>query len=78
MLPGTYRNALLIEQHAQVGRVAAGYGPDHLAEDPAAAVELLTGMLGPDTAVLVKGSRSAGLEAVASGLSQPGEAGGED
>jgi UDP-N-acetylmuramoyl-tripeptide--D-alanyl-D-alanine ligase len=51
-----------------VGRVAAGYAPDHLVEDPAAAAELLSGMLGPGTAVLVKGSRSAGLEAVAEAL----------
>jgi UDP-N-acetylmuramoyl-tripeptide--D-alanyl-D-alanine ligase len=66
-----------------VGRVAAGYGPDHLVEDPAAAAALLTDMLGPDTAVLVKGSRSAGLEAVAEALAPqegPGPSGpsGED
>jgi UDP-N-acetylmuramoyl-tripeptide--D-alanyl-D-alanine ligase len=61
-----------------VGRVAAGYGPDHLVDDPAAAAALLTDMLGPDTAVLVKGSRSAGLEAVAEALAptrQSGSAG---
>ena len=60
-----------------VGPVAAGYEPDQTAADPAAAVELLAGRLGPDTVVLVKGSRSAGLEAVAEGLasltSGPGE-----
>ena len=56
-----------------VGRVAAGYAPDHLVDDPAAAAALLTDMLGPDTVVLVKGSRSAGLEAVADALSSGAE-----
>ncbi len=55
-----------------VGRVAAGYGPDHLAEDPAAAVELLTGMLGPDSGctgqgITVRRARSCRLGAFATG-----------
>jgi UDP-N-acetylmuramoyl-tripeptide--D-alanyl-D-alanine ligase len=53
-----------------VGRVAAGYAPDHLVADPAAAAELVSTMLAPGTAVLVKGSRSAGLEAVTEALSR--------
>lgn len=51
-----------------VGPAAADYEPDELVDDPAAAAELLTERLGPDTVVLVKGSRAAGLEAVAERL----------
>ncbi len=55
-----------------VGPVAAEYQPDELVDGPAAAVDLLGERLGPDTAVLVKGSRAAGLEAVAEGLESLG------
>lgn len=48
-----------------VGPVADGYGPDHSVESPEAAAELLLSLMAPGDAVLVKGSRSAGLEAVA-------------
>ena len=51
-----------------VGPVAADYGPDELVTDPAAAVDLLEGQLDEQCVVLVKGSRAAGLEAVAEGL----------
>lgn len=51
-----------------VGEVAAGYEPDHLVDSPAAAADLLSGLLQEGDAVLVKGSRSAGLEAVAERL----------
>jgi len=58
-----------------VGDAAAAYlegaGPDvegHRVADAAAAIELLAGLVRPADAVLVKGSRSAGLEGVAEGL----------
>lgn len=73
---GAHARDVGIDVLVGVGRVAAGYGPDHLVDDPAAAVDLLSGILGPESVVLVKGSRSAGLEAVAEGLAPPEEAGG--
>jgi len=51
-----------------VGPVADGYGPDHSVDSPEAAAELLRELMQPGDAVLVKGSRSAGLEAVAARL----------
>lgn len=51
-----------------VGGPARDYDPDELVADPDEAAELLAAHLGPGDAVLVKGSRSAGLEAVAAQL----------
>jgi UDP-N-acetylmuramoyl-tripeptide--D-alanyl-D-alanine ligase len=51
-----------------VGLPARDYDPDDLVADPGEAVELLAQRLEPGDAVLVKGSRSAGLEAVAEQL----------
>jgi UDP-N-acetylmuramoyl-tripeptide--D-alanyl-D-alanine ligase len=51
-----------------VGEAARDYGPDELVADPSEAAELLAAHLAPGDAVLVKGSRSAGLEAVAEQL----------
>ncbi len=51
-----------------VGEPARGYGPDELVGDPEEAAELLAAQLEPGDTVLVKGSRSAGLEAVAAAL----------
>jgi UDP-N-acetylmuramoyl-tripeptide--D-alanyl-D-alanine ligase len=48
-----------------VGEQARAYDPDELVADPAEAAELLAAQLEPGDAILVKGSRSAGLEAVA-------------
>jgi UDP-N-acetylmuramoyl-tripeptide--D-alanyl-D-alanine ligase len=48
-----------------VGDLARSYGPDLMAGDPDEAARLLEERLGPDVAVLVKGSRAAGLERVA-------------
>lgn len=48
-----------------VGEPAREYGPDELVGDPAEAAELLAAQLEPGDTILVKGSRSAGLEAVA-------------
>ncbi len=47
---------------------ARDYDPDELVADPGEAAELLAAQLEPGDAVLVKGSRSAGLEAVAEEL----------
>jgi UDP-N-acetylmuramoyl-tripeptide--D-alanyl-D-alanine ligase len=51
-----------------VGLPARDYDPDELVADPGEAAELLAARLEPGDAVLVKGSRSAGLEAVAEAL----------
>ncbi len=51
-----------------VGLPSRDYDPDELVADPAEAAELLAALLEPGDAVLVKGSRSAGLEAVAEAL----------
>ncbi len=48
-----------------IGLPARDYAPDELVADPAEAAELLAARLQPGDAVLVKGSRSAGLEQVA-------------
>jgi UDP-N-acetylmuramoyl-tripeptide--D-alanyl-D-alanine ligase len=48
-----------------VGEPARDYDPDELVADPAEAAELLVAQLEPGDTILVKGSRSAGLEAVA-------------
>lgn len=69
--PGYHRD---IGSHARVagvdlligvGEPAREYDPDELVGDPAEAAELLAAQLEPGDAILVKGSRSAGLEAVA-------------
>lgn len=51
-----------------VGEVAAAYGPDHLVDSAEAAAELASGLIKQGDVVLVKGSRSAGLEVVAERL----------
>jgi UDP-N-acetylmuramoyl-tripeptide--D-alanyl-D-alanine ligase len=53
-----------------VGKLARDYDPDELVADPGEAAELLAATLAPGDAVLVKGSRSAGLEAVAEQLAE--------
>jgi UDP-N-acetylmuramoyl-tripeptide--D-alanyl-D-alanine ligase len=53
-----------------VGLPARDYGPAELVADPGEAAELLALRLQPGDAVLVKGSRSAGLEAVAAELAE--------
>jgi UDP-N-acetylmuramoyl-tripeptide--D-alanyl-D-alanine ligase len=60
-----------------VGEPARDYGPDELVGTPEEAAELLAAQLEPGDTVLVKGSRSAGLEAVAETLLEifdPGQA----
>jgi UDP-N-acetylmuramoyl-tripeptide--D-alanyl-D-alanine ligase len=51
-----------------VGEPARDYGPDELVGDPEEAAELLAAQAEPGDTILVKGSRSAGLEAVAVSL----------
>jgi len=51
-----------------VGEAARDYAPDQLVADPTEAAELLAPLLGSGDAVLVKGSRAAGLELVAETL----------
>ena len=51
-----------------VGGPAREYGPDELVATPEEAAELLAAQLEPGDTILVKGSRSAGLEAVAETL----------
>jgi UDP-N-acetylmuramoyl-tripeptide--D-alanyl-D-alanine ligase len=53
-----------------VGQAAREYGPDELVGAPEEAAELLAAQLEPGDTVLVKGSRSAGLEAVAETLEE--------
>jgi len=53
-----------------VGEPARGYDPDELVGDPEEAAELLAAQLEPGDTILVKGSRSAGLEAVAANLEE--------
>jgi UDP-N-acetylmuramoyl-tripeptide--D-alanyl-D-alanine ligase len=66
-----------------VGEPARDYDPDELVGAPEEAAELLAAQLEAGDVVLVKGSRSAGLEAVAESLSllletAPGRGGGDE
>ena len=65
---GEHARAAGIDFVVGVGLPARDYGPDELVADPGEAAELLAEQLEPGDAVLVKGSRSAGLEAVAEQL----------
>jgi len=65
---GEHARAQGIDFLVGVGLPALDYDPDELVADPAEAAELLAAQLEPGDAVLVKGSRSAGLEAVAAAL----------
>ena len=65
---GEHARAAGVDLLVGVGQPARDYGPDELVSDAEDAAELLAAQLGPGDAVLVKGSRSAGLEAVADAL----------
>jgi UDP-N-acetylmuramoyl-tripeptide--D-alanyl-D-alanine ligase len=78
---GEHARAAGIDYVIGVGLPARDYDPDELVADPGEAAELLAAQLEPGDVVLVKGSRSAGLEAVAEALLElqgapGGEAGG--
>jgi UDP-N-acetylmuramoyl-tripeptide--D-alanyl-D-alanine ligase len=55
-----------------VGELARGYGPDAWVATAAEAVDAVRGIVRPGDAVLVKGSRSVGLEVVADALLETG------
>jgi len=65
---GEHARAAGVDFVIGVGLPARDYDPDELVADPGEAAELLAARLEPGDAVLVKGSRSAGLEAVAAQL----------
>ncbi len=65
---GEHARAAGIDLVIGIGLPARDYGPDELVADPGEAAELLAELLEPGDAVLVKGSRSAGLEDVAEQL----------
>ena len=65
---GTHARERGVEVVVGVGELAAGYEPDRLVDDAAAAADVLRDALGEGDAVLVKGSRAIGLEAVAEAL----------
>jgi UDP-N-acetylmuramoyl-tripeptide--D-alanyl-D-alanine ligase len=67
---GEHARAAGVDMLLGVGLPARDYGPDELVADPGEAAELLAARLQPGDAVLVKGSRSAGLEAVATELAE--------
>jgi UDP-N-acetylmuramoyl-tripeptide--D-alanyl-D-alanine ligase len=67
---GEHARAAGVDMVLGVGLPARDYDPDELVADPAEAAELLAAKLEPGDAVLVKGSRSAGLEAVATELAE--------
>jgi UDP-N-acetylmuramoyl-tripeptide--D-alanyl-D-alanine ligase len=63
-LAGAHARQLDVGPVLGVGELARHYAPDAWAPDARAAVPLAEGMLKPDDAVLIKGSRSVGLELV--------------
>jgi UDP-N-acetylmuramoyl-tripeptide--D-alanyl-D-alanine ligase len=67
---GAHARAEGVDLLVGVGEPARDYDPDELVGAPGEAAELLAARLEPGDAVLVKGSRSAGLEAVAEALGE--------
>ncbi len=67
---GAHARAEGIDLLIGVGEPARAYDPDELVGDPAEAAELLAAQLQPGDTILVKGSRSAGLETVAETLAE--------
>jgi UDP-N-acetylmuramoyl-tripeptide--D-alanyl-D-alanine ligase len=67
---GAHARAAEVGLLVGVGERARDYGPDELVGTPEEAAELLATQLEPGDTVLVKGSRSAGLEAVAETLEE--------
>jgi UDP-N-acetylmuramoyl-tripeptide--D-alanyl-D-alanine ligase len=67
---GAHARAEGVDLLVGVGEPARDYDPDELVATPEEAAELLAVQLEPGDAILVKGSRSAGLEAVAEALGE--------
>ncbi len=67
---GAHARAEGVDLLVGVGEPAREYGPDELVGDPEEAAELLAAQAQAGDAILVKGSRSAGLEAVAVALEE--------
>jgi UDP-N-acetylmuramoyl-tripeptide--D-alanyl-D-alanine ligase len=67
---GAHARAAGVDLLVGVGEPARGYDPDELVGAPDEAAELLVAQLEPGDAILVKGSRSAGLETVAEALGE--------
>jgi UDP-N-acetylmuramoyl-tripeptide--D-alanyl-D-alanine ligase len=67
---GEHARAAGVDFLVGVGEPARDYNPDELVATPEDAAELLAAQLAPGDAILVKGSRSAGLEAVAETLQE--------
>lgn len=67
---GAHARSAGIDMLIGVGEPARDYGPDELVGIPEEAAELLAAQLEAGDAILVKGSRSAGLEAVAETLTE--------
>jgi UDP-N-acetylmuramoyl-tripeptide--D-alanyl-D-alanine ligase len=65
---GAHARTVGVDLLIGIGEPARAYDPDELVGDPAEAAELLAAQLEPGDTILVKGSRSAGLEAVAETL----------
>ena len=79
---GAHAREVGVDAIVGVGELARDYAPDVWAPDPAAAVDVASPLIGEGDAVLVKGSRSVGLEAFADELlaraGGPSEADGDD
>jgi UDP-N-acetylmuramoyl-tripeptide--D-alanyl-D-alanine ligase len=67
---GEHARVAGIDMLIGVGEPARDYGPDELVGVPEEAAELLAEQLESGDRILVKGSRSAGLEAVAEALEE--------
>ncbi len=67
---GAHARAEGVDMLIGIGEPARAYDPDELVSDPAEAAELLAAQLESGDTILVKGSRSAGLEAVAQTLAE--------
>jgi UDP-N-acetylmuramoyl-tripeptide--D-alanyl-D-alanine ligase len=67
---GAHARAQGVDLLVGVGEPARDYQPDELVAAPEEAAELLAAQLEPGDAILVKGSRAAGLEAVAEALGE--------
>ncbi|MGK2931710.1 MAG: UDP-N-acetylmuramoyl-tripeptide--D-alanyl-D-alanine ligase, partial [Solirubrobacterales bacterium] len=65
---GEYARGHGIDLLIGVGDIASEYNPDDLVDSPEAAADLVSGLVRQGDVVLVKGSRSAGLEVVAERL----------